>query len=346
MIVKDFLKEVADKIVDFLLGILGISSKVDLITNEIRKALFLISISIIIFFISFIIVVALFLTPTQTVMVPNIVGDDILDGLAKLENSKLIPSIEFQISQDKPRGQIIRQIPSPGNIVREGKIVKIFVSIGSGEFVLPDFSGQKLEDVKSFLSTKGVYVSSVEYIQSGYEIGTVVKTLPSAGTKVKPGMPIVIYVSSGSENNIPMPGVIGLTYENAMLMLDSKNINFKITPTATSDPQNDGIVLDQIPKEGEIITKDSTPEIIVGVFGDETSVQTTRFVLYKANLSSFSREGITTYYVDIQIQDQSGTKTIKKVLNNLTYFVLPLRIKGIATLKILVNNEIVKEETL
>ncbi|MEN2998727.1 MAG: PASTA domain-containing protein [Brevinematia bacterium] len=329
----------------FLLGMMGVSSETDLISNEVKKSLVLLFVSFVVFFVFFVFVSALLLLPSPTVVVPNVVGDDILDALAKLGSANLVPSVEFVISEENPRGYVVRQIPSHGNIVREGKTVKLFVSIGSGEFVLPDFGGRPFEEVREFLSSKGVNVS-IEYVPSGYDVGLVVRTFPSAGVKVKPGTPIVVYVSSGAEGNIPMPNMVGFTYENAMLFLDSKNIKFKITSVPTSEPANDGIVLDHLPREGEIITENVVPEIMIGVFGDETVAKNTRFILYKTSLSSFSKEGVNSYYIDIEVKDLTGVRTIKKVVNKLSLLTLPLKVRGVLNIKIYINSELVKEETL
>lgn len=330
----------------FLMSMFGIASEADFLSNELRKALVLLFISFVVFFVFFSLTVAILLVPSPVVVVPDVVGKDILDAIARLEDSNLIPSIEFAISQETPKGHVLRQIPSPGNMVREGKTVKLFVSIGSGEFVLPDFSGKHLEEVRSFLSTRGIYISSVEYVQSEYEANRVIRTLPPAGTKLKYGDNVVVYVSIGSEVIAIMPNMVGFTYDNAMLLLDSKKINFKVTPTPTTNPANDGIVLDQIPKEGEPITEDSTPELIVGVFGDDNTSQTTKFILYKLNLSHLTKDEFKTYYVNLEIKDQKGTRNIKKVLSRQGYLVIPLKVNGIANIKVYVNDELVKEDIL
>ncbi|MFN4245170.1 MAG: PASTA domain-containing protein [Brevinematia bacterium] len=344
-VVLYFIRSIFDKIIKFFLSIFGISSETDLFSHELRKSLFLLFVSVVVFFVFFVFVMAIFLVPSPVVKVPNVIGYDILDAIAKLEDSKLIPSLELVISQDKPRGEVLRQIPSAGNIVREGKTVKLFVSIGSGEFSLPDFSGKTLEEVRSFLSTKGVY-SSVEYTRSEYDSGLVVKTMPSPGAKVKPGMQVTIFVSTGIQDNIPMPNLIGFNYEDAAIFLNSRNIKFKMTPVQVSDPANDGIVLDHIPREGEFLSKDSSAEVMIGVFGDEVAVQNVRFVLYQKNLSSLSREGVSTYYVDLEIEDQMGVRRIKKTFNNLSAVIVPLKVRGVAKVKIYVNGDLVGEDTI
>ncbi|MCX8029782.1 MAG: PASTA domain-containing protein [Brevinematales bacterium] len=328
------------------MNILGITKETDLITSETRKFLFFLFVAFITFFIFFVIMVAILLTPSQTVMVPDTVGDELLDAIIKIENSRLIPNVEVVVSEEKPRGFIIRQIPSPGNTVREGKTVKLFVSMGSGEFILPDFSGKPLEEVRLFLSSKGVYISSVEYVQSDYGEGTIVKTYPSAGAKLKPGNQVVLYVSTGSSSSFPMPNMIGFSYDKAMLFLESKNINYKVTTVPITDPANDGVVIDHIPREGEMISQDVTPELMVGVFGDENVVQTTRFVVYRAGLSQFSKEGVNIYYVKVLISDVTGTRRVDKTFDKLTTLVLPLKIRGIGKVQIYINDQLVKEDNI
>ncbi|MCS7299342.1 MAG: PASTA domain-containing protein [Spirochaetia bacterium] len=335
-----------ERVSKFFMNIFGISSEIDLVTNEVRKALFLLSLSFLVFFVFSVIVIAILLTPSKTVVVPDVVGDDIIGALVEIGNAGLVPNMEVVISEDKPRGIVVRQIPSPGNIVREGKSIKIFVSLGSGEFVLPDFTGKQIEELRSFLASKGVYISSVEYVQSEMEQGTVIKTYPSFGSKLKPGSQVVVYVSSGPQVGFPMPNMVGFSYDKAMLFLDSKGVSFKVTTTQTTDPANDGVVLDHLPREDEFVSQNVVPELFIGVFGDENVVQNTRFVLYKVGLRSFSKADVNTYYIRISITDSSGNRRIDKTLNNLSTLVLPLKVRGVAKIQVFVNEELVREDTI
>lgn len=336
---------ILDTLVKWFLFLFNVKSEVDFITKETRRYLILLFGAFIVFFVFFVIITAIALSPANTVSVPNVVGLDIIDAVSSIESSKLIPSFEFVISEKDPRGTIIKQIPSPGNIVREGKSIKIYVSIGSGEFAMPDLSGKPYQEVATFLSSKGIN-PSIEYLQSSIEQGIVIKTYPSTGAKIKPGTPVTIYVSSGPQASFQMPNLIGFSYDKALLFIDSKNSSFKINTIPVSDPNSDGIVLDHLPHEGEFVVSETTIELTIGVFGDEETARTTKFILYKLPLSSLNLPQSESYSVKVVVEDATGKKSIEKQFNSLSIFILPLKIKGIGKISVYVNDNLVKEETL
>ncbi|MGC8766465.1 MAG: PASTA domain-containing protein [Brevinematia bacterium] len=343
--IRSFFVVSGDFLVRFFYFLFNIDSDVDFITKETRKYIILLFGSFIVFFIFFVIVVSILLTPSGTVKVPNVVGVDIIEAVGSIESSKLVPSFEFVISEKIPRGTIIKQIPSPGNIVREGKTVKLYVSVGSGEFVMPDFSGKYYQDVISFLSSKGVVIN-VEYLQSTLEQGLVIKTYPSPGAKVKPGIPITIYVSSGSNSSFQMPNLIGFTYDKAFLFLDSKNVEFTVITVPVNDPANDGIILDQLPQEGQLVGSSNKVELTIGVFGDEEIAKNTKFILYKLPLAYLNVTEKSNYSVKVVIQDTTGTRTIEKQFDKLSTLILPIKVKGIVKISVYVDATLVKEDTL
>jgi len=339
---------VFSKIYEFFLFIVGLDKEVDFFSNESRKFAVIISFAFIVFVVFFILVLAIFLTPSNITVVPNVVNNDILDALPEIEKAGLFVSVDYTISPDVPRGIIIKQIPSAGSRVREGKIIKLFVSIGSGEIVLPDFSGKTVDEVKSYLSSKGMRVS-VEYVQSeNSPSGSILKILPSPGTKIKPGDQVNIYVAIGS-SSMPMPNIIDMSWDQVLLMFDSKNINVSITPVVTTDPEKDGKIVDQMPKEGDMVSPQMNVQAYVAVLGNEENVKNTKFLLYSLDLKPLynTNTGKTNYFiVKVVVSDSSGQRAITKEYQELSKLTLPLKIQGIGNVKVYINDILVKESTL
>src|SRR5690606_37742887 len=74
--------------------------------------------------------------------------------------------------------------------------------------------------------------------------GSVTRTNPGAGATVDKGTGVTIYVSSGP-GNVAVPGVVGLTEQNARSMLQGFNVSVTYQPT--NDPSSDRIVASQNP---------------------------------------------------------------------------------------------------
>jgi len=340
------LSKVFNKIYEFFLFVVGLDKEVDFFSNESRKFFLILSFAFLVFVVFFFLVLAISLTPASITVVPNVVNLDILDALSEVERAGLFVSVDYVISTNVPRGVVIRQIPSPGSKVREGKVIKLFVSVGSGEVILPDFSGKPADDVRAYLSSKGIRVS-LEYVQSGNaNEGTVIRTFPSSGTKVKPGDMVTVYVATGF-SSMPMPNIIEMSWDQVLLIFASKGINVTINNVLTTDPDKDGKVVDQMPKEGDIVSSNVNVQAFVAVFGNEDVVKNTKFLLYSLDLRSlYNVEGVNYFIVKVVVSDSQGQRVITKEYQELTKLVLPLRIQGIGNVKVYINDTLVKESTL
>ena len=97
-------------------------------------------------------------------------------------------------SQER-QGPAVAQNPSAGNDASEN--VAGSRSSGPGEAV-PDVSGQGVVEASRTLSGAGFEVAAIKTVTSQEEAGTITRTVPSAGSAVGPGTPVVLIVSGGS----------------------------------------------------------------------------------------------------------------------------------------------------
>lgn len=77
----------------------------------------------------------------------------------------------------------------------------------------------------------------------------VVSTFPQAGEMVEPNSSIMLYMRSDSTQQINMPNLIGLTKEQAQVILDNLELKYNFSGT--------GKVSNQVPKAGTPLDKDS-----------------------------------------------------------------------------------------
>ncbi len=94
-------------------------------------------------------------------------------------------------------GEAVAQNPSAGNDT-SGDAVGSRAS-GAGETV-PDVSGQGVVEAARTLSGAGFEVAAIKTVTSQEETGTTTRTVPSAGSAVGPGTPVVLIVSGGSSS--------------------------------------------------------------------------------------------------------------------------------------------------
>jgi beta-lactam-binding protein with PASTA domain len=155
-----------------------------------------------------------------------------------------------------------------------------------------------------------------------------------------------VYVATGF-SSMPMPNIIEMSWDQVLLIFASKGINVTINNVLTTDPDKDGKVVNQMPKEGDIVSSNVNVQAFVAVFGNEDVVKNTKFLLYSLDLRSlYNVEGVNYFIVKVVVSDSQGRRVITKEYQELTKLVLPLRIQGIGNVKVYINDTLVKESTL
>ena len=155
-----------------------------------------------------------------------------------------------------PRGFVISQNPVAGTKMSPNSSVDLVVSKGPSLIEISDLSRKSPEDAIQILETLGFKYEIVEEYSEDIEIGLVSGTLPEAGEIVTPDQLIQVVVSLGIR--IEMPEVDGLSYEDAINILEELNL------VATVVGDTSGKVRKQIPRKGEFVEPGQVVELTFG----------------------------------------------------------------------------------
>ena len=155
-----------------------------------------------------------------------------------------------------PRGFVISQNPVAGTKMSPGSSVDLVVSKGPSLVEISDLSRKSPEDAIQILETLGFKYEIVEEYSEDIEIGLVSGTLPEAGEIVTPDQLIQVVVSLGIR--IEMPEVDGLSYEDAINILEELNL------VASVIGDTSGKVRKQIPRKGEFVEPGQVVELTFG----------------------------------------------------------------------------------
>lgn len=161
------------------------------------------------------------------VEVPYLEGYTYSEALvAKYKDFKirLMPKEYGDYAQD----QIIKQEPMGGEKVQRGSDIWITVSMGPEppEINLDNVVGADAQEACDLLESKGFKTLKKKESSYIYETGQVTRTDPAAGTPLKAGETVYVYISTGKEVvTAPMPNVIGLEVDRAMELMAQLGFN-------------------------------------------------------------------------------------------------------------------------
>ena len=189
--------------------------------------------------------------------IPYILDIETERAIYVVEESGFILGQLLEVNDNNiPRGFVISQNPVAGTKMSPGSSVDLVVSKGPSLIEISDLSRKSPEDAIQILETLGFKYELVEEYSEDIEIGLVSGTLPEAGEIVTPDQIIQVVVSLGIR--IEMPEVDGLSYEDAISILEELNL----IPTVVGDTS--GKVRMQIPRKGEFVEPGQVVELTFG----------------------------------------------------------------------------------
>lgn len=204
---------------------------------------------------------------SQRATVPPIQGLLVKDATALLAPLGLQLAIgEVRNDPTIPINQIISQDPIAGTEVRAGSAVRVVVSGGAGDLVVPNVEGQLASAATQLLTTApyNFVVTVVDEVSETVEVGRVLRTEPAIGTPIGNGAPITLIVSKGS-NKVAVPQVEGLTEAEAQSALSIAGLTWDVRfQNVPADDTNVGRVISQSPRSGERVAPGAKVSLVVG----------------------------------------------------------------------------------
>ena len=163
--------------------------------------------------------------------VPQVTGKKLQDVQDLLEEKGFELVLQDSVFYDSiPRGMVLRQVPDADEVVKVNRTVYVTIN----RFVAPDIdmpklSGLSYRNAEMVIKNVGLRIGDTTY-RTDFAKNTVLEVLYQGrtilpGAKIKVGTPIDLVIGSGvGEEFIPVPKLLGLTYEEARALLDAQGI--------------------------------------------------------------------------------------------------------------------------
>jgi len=184
----------------------------------------------------------------QTVAVPDLRGKTEEEAKAALNEISLgAKYLGENSSSEYAKGQVMNQSVDPGTAVAPNSVVGYILSSGSNEnLTVPSLTNVTEQEATDALTGMGLLVSvdNTRYSDT-FESGRVINTNPGAGSTVKPGDTITIFISQGREvGSVTVPEVEGHYSSEASDLLTKLGLYVYLTDMV-SDTVEKGMVISQ-----------------------------------------------------------------------------------------------------
>lgn len=145
-----------------------------------------------------------------------------------------------------------------------------FTGVSTPEISVPDVVGKNYEVATRELQGIGLIIEMIPENAADSEIGRVLRTSPVAGSIVKPGRPVILYVAAG-EAMVPVPALVGTYFIEAENALKRAGISAGLgglilgTKTSVVSDSPPGTILAQSPEAGTTVKVGSAVDITIAV---------------------------------------------------------------------------------
>lgn len=198
------------------------------------------------------------------VTVPDVTGETSAVATNKLIKAGLeLGDTRYEFSEEFEQDKVISTEPGPDEEVPAGAKVDLIISRGQESVQIPDVEGRSAAEAKRMLEEAGLQVTITESFSDDKDKGTVIRTVPIAGSETKKGAQVTVHVSKGPEL-VAVPDVRDKFEDEAKAILADKGFNIDVQVMDGVTPDKDNRVLSQDPSRGEQVKKGTVVLIVVG----------------------------------------------------------------------------------
>jgi serine/threonine-protein kinase len=197
--------------------------------------------------------VRLIVRSEDVVVVPDLLGRDAVYALEILTDLGLnIRVSAFEYRGDIPKNHVAYQEPGPGAVVKKDRPVRIVLSKGPQNVVVPNLVGMDVREANIIMEENGLTRGVISESHSREALrGELLAQDPGPGEIVKRGEAIDLLVSMGKQPvRYKMPYLHGLTVEDAIIILEKSHLNLGHIRSVRRNDLPKGVVIDQVPPSG------------------------------------------------------------------------------------------------
>lgn len=163
----------------------------------------------------------------DTVIVPNLVGKDVVSALEILTDLQLNTKVDgSEYNQKFPKNHVTFQEPEAGSEIKKDRDVRIIISKGAKTILMPNVVTLSEQQARMIVEENGFIRGKLSHTYSiKVEKDHVIVQVPQAGTMVARGAKVDLLVSSGPKPvKYVMPDLSGHSFDQAVLLIESTNL--------------------------------------------------------------------------------------------------------------------------
>jgi len=236
------------------------------VISKIAKISTLVLIFIAVFVASTYLSLTLIIKSEDTVVVPELVGKDIIYVLETLTGLGLNTKVKgAEYNSEIPKNHVIRQAPEPRSEIKKGRDIRITISKGATTVLMPDLTGLPIQQARIILEENDLCEANVSSVyMDNIEKDEIIAQNPTEGKEIGRNNCVDLLVSSGlPANQYKMPDLCGLSPDEAVLLIENNRlIQGEIKSFYDAEKPNN-IVVSQEPLAGYPVSEKAAVNLVI-----------------------------------------------------------------------------------
>jgi serine/threonine-protein kinase len=202
----------------------------------------------------------------DTVIVPELVGKDVVYALEFLTDLELNTKVKgSEYSEDIPKSHVIFQDPSAGAEIKKGRDVRIIISKGPKRISMPNLISLTVQQARLILEENGVCHGELSQTHSeSMEKDSVIAQVPPPGSMITRGSCVDLLVSLGSRPRAYiMPNLKGQTLNETILSLEKAYLNIGEIKSSFDKSKLRNVILNQEPLPGYQVISGTAVNLVI-----------------------------------------------------------------------------------
>ena len=246
----------------------------------------------------------------DTVIVPNLVGKDVVSALEILTELKLNTKVSgSEYSRQFPKNHVTFQEPDAGSEIKSDRDIRIIISKGPKTILMPNIVNLSEQQARMIIEENGFTQGQMSHTYNdSIEASHVILQVPSAGTKTTRGTSVDILVSSGPRPiAYVMPELSGHSLDQAVLIIENTDMTVGKIRSRFDKRNFRNMVISQDPPAGYSVNVSDPVHLVINRPSGRANGDRLHRPLYGSLLQHRIKSGFLKKHVRIEMENAKST---------------------------------------
>jgi len=249
----------------------------------------------------------------DTVIVPDLVGKDVVSALERLTDLQLNTKVNgSEYSRQFPKNHVIYQEPDPGSEIKKDRDIRIIISKGPKNILMPNLISLSERQARMIMEENGISQGHLTHTYfKAVEKDHIIVQVPPAGTMITHGASVDLLVSMGPRPvAYKMPELAGLSLDKAVLMIERANLTIGEIRSHFDKHKPRNIIIHQEPLAGYRIRENSPINLVINRNPGKTAGAHLHHPLYGSLLQHRVKNGFLKKRIRVELESEDRASDI------------------------------------